>query len=47
VLNNVTADLTPDAGRIDAPVAINWDNRRDMFILDGDGEIFRYHKAGT
>jgi glucose/arabinose dehydrogenase len=45
--NNVTADLTPDAGRIDAPVAITSDDRRDMFILDGDGEIFRYHKAGT
>lgn len=45
--NNVTADLTPDGGRIDAPVAIVSDDRRDMFILDRDGEIFRYRKAGT
>jgi hypothetical protein len=45
--DNVTADLVPDAGRIDAPVAIMSDDRRDMFILDRDGEIFRYHKAGT
>jgi glucose/arabinose dehydrogenase len=45
--NNITTDLTPDTGRIDAPVAIMSDDRRDMFILDSDGEIFRYHKAGT
>lgn len=45
--NNVTAELAPDIGHIDAPIAIVSDERRDMFILDRDGEIFRYHKAGT
>jgi hypothetical protein len=35
------ADFRPDAGLIDSPVAITADSAGLIFILDGDGEIFR------
>jgi glucose/arabinose dehydrogenase len=36
-----TADFAPDVGTIDQPVAIVADSAGRLFILDGDGEVFR------
>lgn len=45
--NDRTQLLRPNVGNIDAPVAIVADYYKDMLILDGDGEIFRYHSANN
>ncbi|HEU0133290.1 MAG TPA: PQQ-dependent sugar dehydrogenase [Allosphingosinicella sp.] len=36
-----TADFAPDAGAIDQPVAVIADRNGRLYILDGDGDIFR------
>lgn len=36
-----TEDFRPDAGSINAPVAIAQDAQGTIYILDGDGELFR------
>jgi glucose/arabinose dehydrogenase len=38
-----TAALMPNVGTINRPVAVVQDANRDLFILDGDGELFKYH----
>jgi glucose/arabinose dehydrogenase len=41
MLERRDADFTPDAGTIDRPVAITAGPSGTLFILDGDGEVFR------
>lgn len=36
-----TADFAPDAGTIDTPVALAGDSTGVLYVLDGDGELFR------
>lgn len=44
-LDRRTEDFAPDAGRIESPVAFAIDDQNRMFILDGDGELFRIDPA--
>jgi len=41
VLENRTADFTPDAGSIDSPVGFATDDLGRFYILDEDGDVFR------
>ena len=45
VLENRSADFTPDVGTIDAPVGFATDDLGRFYILDRDGEIFRVDGA--
>jgi hypothetical protein len=40
-----TQDFEPDQGAIDKPVAIHADAAGTLYILDGDGEVFRVDPA--
>ncbi|MEL7690299.1 PQQ-dependent sugar dehydrogenase [Citromicrobium bathyomarinum] len=40
-----TEDFAPDAGSIESPVAVVRDNEGTVYILDGDGELFRVEAA--